>query len=65
MQPTYLWILFVVVGILLPIVMLNLLIAIISKSFEDIHEKSELAAYQEKASIIFENSYLIPSRIKA
>ncbi len=63
-QYIYVWILFVFVGIILPIVMLNLLIAIISKSFESINEKSELAAFQEKARIIFENSYLIPSSIR-
>lgn len=63
-QYIYLWILFVFVGIELPIVMLNLLIAIISKSFERINEKAELAAFQEKARIIFENSYLIPQSIR-
>jgi hypothetical protein len=42
------------------VVMLNLLVAIISKSFEEINEKWESAMYQERASIIAENSYLIP-----
>ena len=42
------------------VVMLNLLVAIISKSFEEINEKSESAMYRERASIIAENSYLIP-----
>ncbi len=63
-QYVYVWILFVLVGIILPIVMLNLLIAIISKSFENINELSELAAYQEKARIIYENSYLISDSVK-
>lgn len=40
--------------------LLNLLIAIISKSFEEINKKSTLAAYQEKARIIFENDFIIP-----
>ncbi len=52
------------VGIILPIVMMNLLIAIISKSFEKINERSELAAYQEKARIIYENYFLISDSIK-
>lgn len=37
-QPTTLWILFIIAGIVLPIIMLNLLIAIISLSFERINE---------------------------
>ncbi len=43
---------------------MNLLIAIISKSFEKINERAELAAYQEKARIIYENSFLIPDYVK-
>lgn len=42
------------------IVMLNLLIAIISESFASVTSKSDQAVYQEMASIIAENSYLIP-----
>lgn len=42
------------------VVMLNLLVAIISKSFEEINEQAESAMYRERASIIAENSYLIP-----
>jgi len=40
--------------------MLNLLIAIISKSFAEINENYNLANYQERARIISENHYLIP-----
>ncbi len=40
--------------------MLNLLVAIVSKSFEDINDNWESAMYQERASIISENAYLIP-----
>ena len=42
------------------VVMLNLLVAIISLSFENINESWEQTMYQERASIIAENSYLIP-----
>jgi hypothetical protein len=42
------------------IIMLNLLIAIISESFARINEVSQEASYQEKASIISENLYLVP-----
>ncbi len=38
--------------------MLNLLVAIVSKSFEDINDNWESAMYQERASIISENAYL-------
>eukprot|EP00347_Sterkiella_histriomuscorum_P006211 403353636 len=63
-QSTTIWILFVLAGIILPIIMLNLLIAIISLSFEKINEQAELAAFQEKARIIYENHYLIPGYVK-
>lgn len=42
------------------IVMLNLLIAIISESFAAIHENAENAMYQQRASLIAENEYLVP-----
>lgn len=40
--------------------MLNLLIAIISESFEKINSNAENANYQERARLISENAYLIP-----
>jgi hypothetical protein len=43
------------------VVMLNLLVAIISKSFEEINDMWVSAMYQERASIIAENGYLIPN----
>ena len=58
--PAICWVLFVLVLLLMNVVMLNLLVAIISKSFEDINENWESAMYQERASIISENGYLIP-----
>lgn len=63
-QPTTIWILFVITGILTNIVMLNLLISIISDSFGRINEKSKEANYQERARIISENGYLIPRYVK-
>jgi hypothetical protein len=54
------WFIFCMVLLVMNVVMLNLLVAIISKSFEEINEKWESAMYQERASIIAENSYLIP-----
>ncbi|CDW71666.1 wd-40 repeat protein [Stylonychia lemnae] len=42
------------------IVMLNLLIAIISESFARVNGMAEQAVYQEMASMILENSYLVP-----
>ncbi|CDW83468.1 wd-40 repeat protein [Stylonychia lemnae] len=46
------------------IVMLNLLIAIISATYERVANNSEKAAYQEMAKLIDENQYLIPAYIK-
>lgn len=54
------WIIFCMVLLVMNVVMLNLLVAIISKSFEDINDMWESCMYQERASIIAENSYLIP-----
>jgi hypothetical protein len=55
------WLLFVGCLLYTNIVMLNLLIAIISESFAHINTNTENASYQERASLIAENSYLIPS----
>eukprot|EP00347_Sterkiella_histriomuscorum_P011114 403373706 len=46
------------------IVLLNLLIAIISETFEKVSGYSAKATYQEKAALIHENSFLIPYKIK-
>ena len=45
--------------------MLNLLVAILSESFEKINSNATFANYQERAKIICENAYLIPSSSKA
>ncbi|CDW84989.1 wd-40 repeat protein [Stylonychia lemnae] len=57
-------ILFLLCTIFNMIVMLNLLIAIISESFARITAKADQAVYQEMASMIAENSYLIPASKK-
>jgi hypothetical protein len=44
--------------------MLNMLVAIISESFDDTNSRKIFAQYQEKARIIAENSYLIPKASK-
>jgi hypothetical protein len=54
------WFIFCLVLLIMNVVMLNLLVAIISKSFEDINESWEQTMYQERATIIAENGYLIP-----
>ncbi|CDW71887.1 wd-40 repeat protein [Stylonychia lemnae] len=56
--------LFIMCTVFNTIVMLNLLIAIISETFSMVKENASNAAYQEMASMIAENSYLIPDRIK-
>lgn len=55
----YVWILFILCTVFNMIIMMNLLIAIISESFEKINSVSSQASYREKASMISENSYLI------
>ena len=46
------------------IVMLNLLIAIISDSYARVTANSELTTYQERASMVAENCYLVPVEVK-
>jgi hypothetical protein len=60
-QPVVVWIYFSICLLITNVVMLNLLIAIISESFNKINSNAVLANYQERARIISENSYLIPS----
>eukprot|EP00347_Sterkiella_histriomuscorum_P010531 403375928 len=57
------WIFWVLCTILDMIVMLNLLIAIISSTYERVSENAEQASYQEMAALISENHYLIPNRL--
>jgi len=56
--------LFIMCTLFNTIVMLNLLIAIISETFSHVKENAQNASYQEMASMIAENSYLIPDKIK-
>jgi len=46
------------------IVMFNLLIAIISETFTNVNDNAVYAAFQEKANMVAENSYLIPEKEK-
>lgn len=56
--------LFILCTLFNTIVMLNLLIAIISETFSHVKENASNASYQEMASMISENSYLIPQKLK-
>jgi len=58
-------ILFLLCTIFNMIVMLNLLIAIISESFANVNSNAKNATFQEMASLIAENNYLIPSYRKS
>eukprot|EP00347_Sterkiella_histriomuscorum_P022795 403337130 len=58
------WIFWVLCTVLDLIVMLNLLIAIISATFERVNDNQEGASYQEKACIIAENDFMIPIHIR-
>jgi hypothetical protein len=60
-QPIMAWLLFILCILYTNIVMLNLLIAIISEAFALINDNAENANYQERASLIAENHYLIPA----
>lgn len=57
-------ILFVLCTLFNMIVMFNLLIAIISETFSDVNSYAEEAGMQERASMIAENSYLVPISIR-
>lgn len=59
-QPVTVWLLFVLCILYTNIVMLNLLIAIVSEAFALINDNADNANYQERASLIAENHYLIP-----
>lgn len=59
-QPITAWLLFILCILYTNIVMLNLLIAIVSEAFAHINSNAENANYQERASLIAENQYLIP-----
>lgn len=58
------WVLFVMCTMFNLIIMLNLLISIISESYAKISENIEAAAQQERASLVAENSFLIPASRK-
>jgi uncharacterized membrane protein len=59
--PLTLWFLFMFCTILNMIVMFNLLIAIISETFAKVNNESEQNSNQERAKIIAENTFLIPT----
>eukprot|EP00347_Sterkiella_histriomuscorum_P010355 403376619 len=59
-QPVTLWILWCICLLLTNIVMLNMLIAIIGESFNQVNSMQKQASYQERSKIIAENGYLIP-----
>jgi len=46
------------------IIMLNLLISIISETFANVNANATPNSYKEMASLIAENSYLIPESVK-
>ncbi len=52
--------LWILCTILIMIVMLNLLIAIISSSYERVVDNQDQASHQETAALISENYFLIP-----
>jgi hypothetical protein len=57
-------VLFVSATIFQLIVMMNLLIAIISETFAEVNDNMGKFNYQEKASLIAENSYLVPMSVQ-
>lgn len=59
--PVFMWVLFILCTVLNMIIMMNLLIAIISESFANINSVSKQANYRERAKIISENLYLVPT----
>jgi hypothetical protein len=62
--PLFMWILFILCTVLVMIIMMNLLIAIISDSFATINSVSKQANLRERAKIISENLYLVPTSVR-
>jgi hypothetical protein len=56
--------LFILCTVFNTIVMLNLLIAIISETYDKVRANADNALFQDMASMIAENSYLIPLDVK-
>ena len=54
------WFFFIVSTLFHQVVMMNLLIAIISETFARVQEEAIACQYQEMASIVAENDYLVP-----
>lgn len=59
-SPTLAWIFFCLTLLIMNVVMLNLMVAIVSKSFDEINDNWVQTMFQERAAIIAENAYLIP-----
>lgn len=59
-QVSLVWFMFFLCTMFNMIIMLNLLISIISESYEKISANLKAAAYQEKTGMISENSFMIP-----
>jgi len=57
-QPITGWILFVVFEVLTTIIMMGLLVTLIMKQYDRVSKDAELSTYQQKAKLIYENSYL-------
>lgn len=57
-QPITAWILFVIFELLTVVLMTSLLVALIMRQYNRISKDAELSNYQQKAKLIFENSYL-------
>jgi hypothetical protein len=57
-QPITGWILFVVFELLTVVLMMSLLVALIMKQYDRISRDAHLNNYQQRAKLIFENSYL-------
>lgn len=61
LAPYYVWFLFYLCSVLNVIIMTNLLVAIISDSFNKLNSVRLQANFQEKCDIIAENTYLVPN----
>mmetsp|Transcript_24585 Transcript_24585/g.38158 ORF Transcript_24585/g.38158 Transcript_24585/m.38158 type:complete len:187 (-) Transcript_24585:757-1317(-) len=61
----YCLLLFIFNTVITTIIMLNLFIAIISESFDNINQQGSRASYREKAGLIAENQFLLSMDTKA
>ena len=58
-QPVTLWFMFVLCALITCVIMLNLLVSVVGKSFDGVYINKQMASYKERSILIAENSFLL------